>query len=573
MALSLDLAPRIDDSEDIREYLRRLVSVLDDNNERISGAAAGGTLYIVDDQGRPIITPQGLYAYNAAGNVPIAPNIVTIDTADLVDAAVELAKIADDAVSSAKIQDAAIISAKIQDAAIISAKIGDLQVVTAKIDNLAVNTAKLANLAVTSAKIDNLAVGSAHIAALAVTNAKIDNLAVDAAKIALATITAAQIANATITAAKIALATITAAQIADATITNAKIVDATITGAKIASATITTALIANASITTALIADLNVTGAKIANATIVTANIANLAVTTALIANGAILTAKIGDLEVTTAKINNLAITTAKIANLAVGTAQIAGLAVGTAQIADLAVTNAKITSLIVDKLTAGTIGSIAINLGTTAVVLSGTDRRITVTDENAVIRVQLGRLGAGAANYGINIYDAAGNLIVSATGLGVNVVGQNQIVRESYITASSQSKLTPTGVASTSYTSVINSGGLSITPSTQFPYMDIKATAALRIYDGTSLTGCNFRVRIATPAGDLIPFPHWLALAQLSIAGDYRTISTIAFGFSMLALTTGTYTVHLEISRPFGDATVEADHCILSTTIFKKAV
>lgn len=573
MPLSLDLLPVIDEQEDIREYLRRLVSVVNDNTDRIAASAAGGTVYIVDNQGRPIVTPDGIYGYNAAGDVPIAPNIVQIDTSDLVDAAVELAKIADDAVSTAKIQDAAILSAKIADAAIITAKIGDLQVVTAKIDDLAVNSAKIANLAVTSAKIDNLAVGTAHIQALAVTTAKIDNLAVTAAKIANATITNAQIALATIQGANIASATITAANIANATITTAQIASATIQGANIALATITGANIANATITDALIANATITGAKIANATINTANIANLAVTTALIANGAILTAKIADAQITTAKIVDLAVSSAKINDLAVTTAKLNDLAVTTAKIGSLAVTDAKINDLAVNKLTAGTIGSITINLGTSAVVLSGTDRRITVTDENSVVRVRMGRLGAGAANYGLEIYDASGNTIVSATGLGVNVVGQNQIVRESYITSSSQSKTTPTGVAGTSFTSIINSGGISITPSTQFPYMDIKGTAALRITGGTALTGCNFRLRIATPSGDLIPFAHWLALQQLSIGDDYRTISTITYGFSMLALSTGTYTVHLEASRPYGDATVEVDHCILSVLILKKAV
>lgn len=106
------------------------------------GTSGGGTAIIYDDQGRPIITPQGLYAYSDAAQTqftaPVQPNIVQINTAELVDAAV----------STAKVADAAIHTAKIADAAIVTAKIGDLQVVTAKIADLAVNTAKISDLAV-----------------------------------------------------------------------------------------------------------------------------------------------------------------------------------------------------------------------------------------------------------------------------------------------------------------------------------------------------------------------------------------------------------------------------------------
>jgi uncharacterized protein YjbI with pentapeptide repeats len=582
MALNLPLLPALGPSEDVREYLQRLVAALQEALLDVE-RASGGVQTIYDLQGRPIVTPEGIYAYQADGSIPVAPDLVQIGTEELVDAAVVLAKIADDAVDSAKIKDAAIISAKIADAAIISAKIGDLAVVTAKIDDLAVNNAKIANLAVDSAKIAALAVGTAKIADLAVTTAKINDLAVTTAKITDLAVTGAKIANATIQAAQIADATITGAKIAAATITAANIANATITGAQIANATIQTANIAGLAVTTALIADAAITSAKIGSLAVLTANIADAAITQAKIANlavgaaqiidASIGTAKIVDASITTAKIVNLAIDNSKIANATITGAKIASATITDANIATATITSAKIASLAADKIITGIVGAQTIYLGATSVALDGTNRRIDVTDENSVLRVRMGRLGAGAQNYGIQINDASGNAIVTATGLGLNVVGQNQIARQAYVVSSSQSRLTTFNVATTGFLSIINSGNIAIAPSTEFPYFDVKAVAALRISGGTALTGANFRVRIAGPSGDIIPFEHWLALQQLTIGGDYRTISCIPFGFSMTGLPTGNYVAHLEVSRPYGDGTLDVDHCVLSVSVFKKAI
>jgi len=582
MALNLPILPAQGQGEDTKEYLARLVAALNDALSEIE-RSSGGVQTIYDATGRPIVTPEGIYAYAADGSVPVAPNIVQIGTEELVDAAVVLAKIADEAVDTAKIKDAAILSAKIADAAIITAKIGDLAVVTAKIDDLAVNNAKIANLAVDSAKIAALAVGTAKIADLAVTTGKINDLAVTTAKITDLAVTGAKIANATIQAANIANATITAAQIANATITSAQIAAATITGANIANATIGTANIAGLAVTNALIADAAITSAKIGALAVLTANIADAAVTQAKIANlavgtaqiqaAAIGTAQIADASISTAKIQNLAVDNQKIANATITGAKIASATITDANIATATISSAKIASLAADKIVGGTIGAQLIYLGATQFELNGTNRNLVVRDENSVARVTLGRLGAGATNYGINVKDQTGKDILTATGLGVEIVGQSQLVRQAYIVSSSQSRTTVFNVATTGFLSVINSGNMFVTPSTEFPYMDIKATAALRISGGSSLTGANFRVRIASPSGDIIPFEHWLALQQLAVAADQRTISCIAFGFSMSGLSTGNYVVHLEVSRPYGDGTLDVDHCVLSTSIFKKAI
>lgn len=124
-------------NEDTGTYIRRMLPQLRLALSMLE-ARTGGTATIYDDEGRPLVSPGGIYVYRDDGTTPIAPDIVQIDTQDIVDAAVGEDQIADLAIGTAKIKDAAIVTAKI----------GDLQVVTAKIDDLAVNNAKIANVAV-----------------------------------------------------------------------------------------------------------------------------------------------------------------------------------------------------------------------------------------------------------------------------------------------------------------------------------------------------------------------------------------------------------------------------------------
>lgn len=273
------------DTADVEEWAENLVSVL----QNYVNNTLGQVQTVFDTQGRVIVTPGGLWAYDANGNAPISPDLVEIDTEHLVDAAITTAKIgpqavdtvnlaalavqaaqlADSAVTATKIanlavgsgaiQAAAIGTAHIANAAITSALIGDLEVVTAKIDDLAVNSGKIANLAVGTGKIADLAVTTAKIANLAVTDAKIQDL--DADKIQANTITAAKIAANTITAAEIAAGTITATELAALTITSGVIAADAITGAKIAAGAIIAGdgIIANAAVETLQLAGQAVT--------------------------------------------------------------------------------------------------------------------------------------------------------------------------------------------------------------------------------------------------------------------------------------------------------------------------
>ena len=286
--------PQVYSTENWEEWAGRLIEWLEGY---IRDDTTAGTFRVYDTSGRLIIDESGVYAYDAGGNNPISPDIVQIDTAQLVDAAVETAKVADLNITEGKLANLAVATGKIQDAAI----------VTAKIANLAVTSALIADAAVVTAKIDDLAVNNAKIANLAVSTLKIQDLAITAAKIDNATITTTQIASATI-------------------------LDA----------------------------------------------------------------------------------------NIATGT-----------------ITSAKIASLAADKITAGTIGAELIKLGADQFELDGTNvyLRIVDTQGSPQERIKIGKTGAGATDYGIQVRDDSGNLIVDIDGLGTNTVGNSQIVTDAVTT------------------------------------------------------------------------------------------------------------------------------------------
>lgn len=265
-------------SEDWQTWAYALVATL--QSEGVGGAGAIA-LPIYDTSGRIMVGNDGLYAYDAAGGLPISPDIVQIDTEHLVDAAVVTEKIADLAVDTEKlaalaveaaqlasgaviagkiavnaivagdgaIANLAVGTAQIANAAILSGKIGDLEVITAKINDLAVNEGKIANLAVGTGKIQNLAVKTGKIDSLAVTEAKIGALAVTAAKIDDLAVTTAKIDDLSVVQGKIGLLAVGAAQIALLAVGSAQIGALAVETAKIANLNITTGKIANLGVT------------------------------------------------------------------------------------------------------------------------------------------------------------------------------------------------------------------------------------------------------------------------------------------------------------------------------------
>lgn len=110
-------------------------------------------------------------------------NNISIDTAQIVDAAITSAKIQAAAITSAKIQDASITSIKIQDAAIDTAHIKVGAITTALIDQGAVGTLQIADGSITDAKIvgltaNKITAGTINAGIIEVVNLKAANITV-----------------------------------------------------------------------------------------------------------------------------------------------------------------------------------------------------------------------------------------------------------------------------------------------------------------------------------------------------------------------------------------------------------
>jgi predicted phage tail protein len=102
------------------------------------------------------------------------------------------------------------------------------------------------------------------------------------------------------------------------------------------------------------------------------------------------------------------------------------------AMIAEATIDDAKIATLSASKLQAGTISAGDIFVGNDRLRIEGSQTRFRVLDDFGVERVRLGRLDVGAQNYGIEVRDASGKLVLGATGLGLNVVGAGQLLNQS---------------------------------------------------------------------------------------------------------------------------------------------
>ncbi len=370
--------PLPNQAADWKEWANALVSTLEIRFSTAGGSSVSVAPILYDNLGRIILDSDGHYVYGPTGESVVDANVVAINTAHLVDAAITTSKLGAASVSTAKLADLAVEAAKLADAAVSTAKIADLAISNGKLADLVVDAAKLATAAVTSTKIANLAVGTAAIADAAITTVKIADAQITSAKIANLAVGTAAIAAAAVGTAQIANLAVTSALVADAAIVTAKINDLAVTTAKINNLAVTTAKIANLAVDTAQINSAAVTSAKIASATIVSANIASATITGANIASATIAAANIVDATITGAKIASATIaaanivdatiTGAKIASATIATANIASAAITTALIGDAQVTNAKIVALDAAKITTGSLDAARIAAGTITV-------------------------------------------------------------------------------------------------------------------------------------------------------------------------------------------------------------
>jgi hypothetical protein len=232
------------------------------------------------------------------------------------------------------------------------------------------------------------------------------------------------------------------ADIADRAVTSIKLALNAVQSSNVSAEAITTSKLALGAVTEAVIAANAITSTKIADSAVLSNAIDNAAVTAAKLAGGSVTTAKIATGAVDADRLAANSVTAVALSAGSVQADKIAANAVTAAAIAAGSVTAGKIAagsitagdgviaSLSAGTITAGTLGSNGIYVGSPTLELDGVSSKIIVRDTQTVpkTRVEMGKLGAGAGDYGINIYDSSGNLIISASGLGTGVVGSTQL-------------------------------------------------------------------------------------------------------------------------------------------------
>ena len=198
-------------------------------------------------------------------------------------------------------------------------------------------------------------------------------------------------------------------QIVDSAVTNGKIFNQTITGGKIAPTTIANGNIVNGTIT----------GSKVAATTIANDNIVNGTITGGKVAATTIANGNIVNGTITGGKVAATTIANGNIVNGTITGGKVAASTIADGNLIDIQAFRLRADSVITNRIFLGvsTNGSFELN---------GPDKTIIITDNQAAakIRVLVGRLGGNPEDYGIEISDEAGDVVVTANGLGLNVVG-----------------------------------------------------------------------------------------------------------------------------------------------------
>lgn len=203
----------------------------------------------------------GNIAAGAITTTKIAAGAVTAN--EIAANTITAGQIAADTITASQIAASAITSSELAANAVIAGKIAAGTIVANDIAAATITGAKIAANTITAGNITALTITAAEIAAATITGAKIAAGTITASNIAADTITANEIAASAITSNELAANAVVAGKIAAGTIVAADIAANTITAAKIAAATITATELATDSVTTNKILAGAVTAAKI----------------------------------------------------------------------------------------------------------------------------------------------------------------------------------------------------------------------------------------------------------------------------------------------------------------------
>lgn len=186
----------------------------------ITGTNAYRTNYIWVDISA---LPYTLRTYQTGSWVTATIGADSVNTGNIVDAAVTNPKLAANAVNTTNISDNAVTESKIAAGSVTTSKIGALQITSALLAADSVVTAKIGDGQVTAQKLAAGAVGPSTIGAQGIYGTNLVNGTITSTQIAGGTISGTNIAGATIVSSNIANATITKANLAFGTPTNAVI--------------------------------------------------------------------------------------------------------------------------------------------------------------------------------------------------------------------------------------------------------------------------------------------------------------------------------------------------------------
>lgn len=217
-----------------------------------------------------------------------------------------------------------------------------------------------------------------------------------------------------------------------------------ITDALIAASAITTNKIAPAAVTAPAIAPISIDGSKLQNNIIGTQHVIAGAITANEIASNTITANEIAANTLTANEIAGETITANELAANTITGDKIAGNTITGSLIQANTITAANLVAgtltsasgvfgdISVSDLAAGNITVNGIYLGTgSQFLIDGVTKRISIDDNQTtpVRRVNLGQIAVGDSDWGIEIFDASGNLILGTSGLGNGVVAASNIL------------------------------------------------------------------------------------------------------------------------------------------------
>jgi len=336
-------------------------------------------------------------------------------------------------ITETQINDASITTPKIATGAIIATKIGAGEITANEIASRTILANNIGADQITAFEIASDTITANEIFAGTITSNEIATDTITANEIFAGTITSNEIATDTITTNNIGADQITANEIESDTITANEIAVDSITtneldvnqivgntafiDSLVSSTVWTETLIANTAFTSSITSELiwadKITANYIASDTITANEIASDTITANEIGVGTITALEIASDTITANEIGAGVITANEI-----GANEITANLINVAQLSALSASMGVLTA-----------GRIQNGAGNMVIDADGSLIQIDDTQTTPQRRINIGKLGTATTDWGLEVFDQDGNLVLGADGLGTNVVGTGQVI------------------------------------------------------------------------------------------------------------------------------------------------